>query len=714
MERKTKYWLHRVNYEGLFAYTLLKSDWLSMGFSDYGKDCDVSVFAECVESILSNDCEGFGKNRYYLKTFLSEMKLGDYVVVPLIENLFNIYKIETDEVVPLKDFNCKYFADFGTDKVAKNSYGYLESEGRIIDLGFFRKVSLVAENINVSQIQNIGLLDELKCWDTTFELNNAKGIELLQWNGEQVDGISDIIDACLEIQEQIDEEDEERRHKNLLNIAKKYFENIDGITEEVKADDTYDLSVFFERINAHILVNIQKDKDGTTDWALERIETYKNKQYKQQNSSLLWLVSTDYYLSEKIKSAAGLGIRLLSRKDFEEMCLNLAFNPHNDGQNNYSYRNQIKLIEKSIEGNIQMAVRDKAIIYPVIFELQNIKFLQNKLQTHLLLASKKYGIITNGVFYSIFKKGSDNHYVTSNVAELEDIIDTNNIDNKIIYQQVKAIKYLLSDYVANETIERLKFDGHKWRFHSVIEEIYFWEELLKCNDLRGCEMCKYTSINSVIGMLDNNTIRMSGLAGMNDTTEINYLDEYCKTGNANNPREYNKVYILSLNPDPDDLTMWRLYSGDAKGVNIGFQVCGNVTPSIYNPFIMHKMTYAERHGYHSKLEIIKLLISNGFEFMDIDRWKHFFKPYEYRVERETRLLYINSNVQHIKWTNLPKEQIINPYLDFDIKTFPLQPTKISLGPKYPERKINVKQLQTYIRQKGYNFKVIESKIDNYR
>ncbi len=153
----------------------------------------------------------------------------------------------------------------------------------------------------------------------------------------------------------------------------------------------------------------------------------------------------------------------------------------------------------------------------------------------------------------------------------------------------------------------------------------FFNKLLGCNSFT--EIYRYASFDWFFSMIQNGKYRMCGIAGMNDPTEVDYFDKYVNNG-VDKEKVDNNIFISSCCLLEDDLTMWRLYGDDAKGVCLTFKInCENEN------FVMSKVDYANKDT-HRCLDIIKELINEGVFFKHLDRYKHFFKPYEYRIEKE--------------------------------------------------------------------------------
>ena len=111
-------------------------------------------------------------------------------------------------------------------------------------------------------------------------------------------------------------------------------------------------------------------------------------------------------------------------------------------------------------------------------------------------------------------------------------------------------------------------------------------------------------------------------------------------------KDNKKAFILWLNVPKvtayDDLTMWRLYGNDANGVCL----CYQVDKDKMDGFILAPICYANSNGNHPELDVIQKIMNTFVSNRRIilkrfSVWQHFFKPYEYSVEHEVRLLFQN-------------------------------------------------------------------------
>ena len=253
-------------------------------------------------------------------------------------------------------------------------------------------------------------------------------------------------------------------------------------------------------------------------------------------------------------------------------------------------------------------------------------------------------------------------------------------------------------------------------------------------EFKDTQICRYTSLKTIFEMLNYISFRMNGLVGMNDKSEVNYVETYLNGVEKPLIKEHhntiiaiNNRYITSCSKveRKDDLTLWRLYSDDAKGVCLVFDVKRS---NLNNHVLLQKVKYADEDGKHKELDFLKQIKDDvesitgyKFEFRKIGYWKHFFKPHDYSIEEEVRLLIIdNDSLAKIKsdWVMTFTHSIINPIMDFRLnsKSFPIQLKEILLGPKCPEQETNLVQIQEMIRRKKREIaeKSFDSNLNNLK
>ena len=353
----------------------------------------------------------------------------------------------------------------------------------------------------------------------------------------------------------------------------------------------------------------------------------------------------------------------------------------------------------------------------------------------------KFSFSNTPPYHSIEKK-------TLNINELIDLIK--NSDNKhsitpnevqdCIKQCANTYNIDLSSIISSITKENYGYNNHEiWLDRTT--EMQLIKTLLNDKEIPN-SIYRYTSAETLIRIFNNEGVlhSMSSLIAMNDTTEMDYTDNYLKKAgvhiseNEFRNRKNNSVhaYITSLTDLKDDLTLWRLYGDNAKGICIEYEVPNHIESS---GFVLAWVSYADKNKKNNKLDFIAEFMKQSvkgrhFILRGWYGWKHFFKPYEYNIENEIRLLTyvddidfkIDNNKR--KWITT-SDNIFAPLLLLPLKPkdkemiYPLQIKNIMLGSKFKEKEANkitweYKITDEYSEYVASNFHISISEIDNYR
>jgi hypothetical protein len=226
---------------------------------------------------------------------------------------------------------------------------------------------------------------------------------------------------------------------------------------------------------------------------------------------------------------------------------------------------------------------------------------------------------------------------------------------------------------------------------------------------------------------------MASNIAMNDRGEIDYVDKYIgvyytplNSLTLAEMKELNNNFISSCTniQKKDDLTMYRLYGEDSKGVCLVFDFHPQWQK---NNMQMRKISYGEARNRHAVLDFLKLFISTlssaygiRFRFKYLDIWKHFFKSSDYALEEEVRLLYIDEGYNPPDgsgWVKSNPDNIISRYVTFKFSNtdFPLTLSAIVLGPNCPDAQLNRRQLEVFLDANGITGVMVEnSTIESYR
>lgn len=284
----------------------------------------------------------------------------------------------------------------------------------------------------------------------------------------------------------------------------------------------------------------------------------------------------------------------------------------------------------------------------------------------------------------------------------------NNDENKISYTKLSKIKELVTNdfFVIDKSDLCFKEETEK----DLIKTLFEFTGPDK-------EICRYTSLKSLFDMLDYSSLRMFGIAGMNDKTEVNYVERCIFKEKKPLVSSVNNHFITSCSTKVDDLTLFRLYGDDAKGVCLIFEVRENPDFKLKNICYMEENNpvFVFLNKFISKTQTVS---HRKFVLKTLNDWSHFIKPTEYESEEEIRLMYVSGNrIKPDGWILSQPHNIVNPYKDFSLlnSSFPLKLKKVILGPKCSELEINSFQIDAMLKDKGFtNVIVSQSEIDSYR
>lgn len=297
----------------------------------------------------------------------------------------------------------------------------------------------------------------------------------------------------------------------------------------------------------------------------------------------------------------------------------------------------------------------------------------------------------------------------------------------------------LHEFIEGLKMEDIDFDPKETSYIYLKNdaELRLFQLLLGAYDRE--RIIKFGTARTIDNILKYKTMNMSSLICMNDPSEGKYAEEVVMGENGGkNIREGEETitpFIISgcSEENVEDLTMWRLYADDAKGVCLIFDVLKEKLDNA--EFYLAPISYADVDGTNYKLDILHECVQINkaywwrFRIKNWSVWKHFFKKRIYAAEHEVRLLYLPktfdfSDDKH--WFNDDRTSIHSEMALFDLtdnnSPFPLMLYKIILGVKFPGLEQNVKQYAKHfsavksIKTKSGNTNnmVLESGIKDYR
>lgn len=359
----------------------------------------------------------------------------------------------------------------------------------------------------------------------------------------------------------------------------------------------------------------------------------------------------------------------------------------------------------------------------------------------------RYSVLTDGNEFWMWSQ-DDREYIKTdfdNVLEfiknwlpvLGDIPTIEQISSAIIevatnvrLKQGNAIKTFI-DKPRTRSLFKTDSKTGKIEFSTPSSEDAFFSHLL--NGKTPTKLCRFTTRHNLFTLFKDGKQNMCSIVCMNDKSEETYADK--KIGLGENwgivHLENNNCFILSLMPQDksDDLTMWRLYGDDAKGVCVNYEINKKQKGRrLKGDFYISCVSYGESEKTHRELDFlsgVSLINLNHWQFQ-FNRWyiwKHFFKSFRFKDEKEVRLLYLSNgkNKEEKKWIENSESGIVSKMLLFQMiptNTFPLNLTNVIVGPKAPEPRKIAEQFSFIVSQEwaAYSTPILirQSDIKEYR
>ena len=234
----------------------------------------------------------------------------------------------------------------------------------------------------------------------------------------------------------------------------------------------------------------------------------------------------------------------------------------------------------------------------------------------------------------------------------------------------------------------------------------------------------YTSIGSLMGIINSKTLLVTSAVGLNDSTEMRtrptIFGDYEPIHQFRKERINNisNRFVFSFSQNKDDLNQWRLYGDDARGVCLCFRC---------EPKACNKNEYFGTVEYgKSLIESFKSLQKEIKEKFDYELgysqsavWGYFFKGQEWQDEKEIRFLKVNKRglgIVDLNHWNVNRYGIIAPKISISLEKLPFKLT-IILGPKLFHKELNKTLLRLMLRRKEnalLNVPILQSEKLSYR
>ena len=337
MKRK-KCWLHRCtcgDHAWPFTYELLvKHNIISIGWNDFSDENYQERLSDSMKSFADVFQKEWGyqpRNRYNLWRFLNGMKKGDIVVVPMDGGTFSIYKISDNTVYNNETFDHNLWIDWNGDRATLDQNGYpTYSDGRIIDMGFYRKVEPLRLNISRDEYATQALYSRMKIRQTNADISDLmEEVCSVLEHQEPINLKSAFVSSAAEILS--------NQMRDLMNdrkieeIVRWYMESLGAVVYIPAKNSTKtnegdaDVVATFDKLNNHtILIQVKAHSGFTDSWAVEQIALYAKtfEDSLEDRSTQLWVISTCEDFTEDTKRLASeKGILLINGRAFAEMLI---------------------------------------------------------------------------------------------------------------------------------------------------------------------------------------------------------------------------------------------------------------------------------------------------------------------------------------------------------------------------------------------------------
>ncbi len=238
---------------------------------------------------------------------------------------------------------------------------------------------------------------------------------------------------------------------------------------------------------------------------------------------------------------------------------------------------------------------------------------------------------------------------------------------------------------------------------------------------------KYTTTSTLFEILKSGKIRFNSIISMNDKTETTFLSDFIK--NFDEPLDAlglttimsNSTHIISFSTNTDNLDMWRWYGDDGKGVCMVFERDREKDEELMTVSYVDAQLQMEIDKIRKFLDELYQEGIN-FKFHQLEDYRHYIKPIEYKPEEECRMIVRTGH--HDGWFIHNDNGIMTPYIEAklvnvlncekeDVLQYKL--SKVILGPKFKEGTINKTQIRMMCYERGwFDVEVEESEIKSYR
>jgi predicted Mrr-cat superfamily restriction endonuclease len=328
------YWIHRITggCNALpLASQLFSNGWLSIGWAYLSSPENLEHIQESREAFEKLFPKKY-RNRNNLWRFINEMKPGDMVVVPRPYK-FAVCKIVDDEILTARGMPTNLLIDWNKKRLSLGQDGWIHNiNGDRVDLGFFRKIEIIQDNIPRDRFASAKLQSRMKIRQTNASIDDLKAnvndsIERFK-EKKPLNLKAEILEEASSIV--LDKISKITGSDRFEELVEWYLRSLGARVETPSKNDTpsgegdADRVAYFERINHTIMVQVKKhdSETKTDDWAVCQIEAFRNNHDYDDWSTSLWVISSAGGFSEAArKKAQEANVRLIDGNEFAKMIL---------------------------------------------------------------------------------------------------------------------------------------------------------------------------------------------------------------------------------------------------------------------------------------------------------------------------------------------------------------------------------------------------------
>lgn len=237
---------------------------------------------------------------------------------------------------------------------------------------------------------------------------------------------------------------------------------------------------------------------------------------------------------------------------------------------------------------------------------------------------------------------------------------------QILFPKVKWERRIISKIVNNEEKKSIKYTIPE-NNNSLEDSPYFY---------KAEGLAHFTSLSSLLSIINSNTIRLYNLHNLNDPREFSFAYNLFKSSEEEIIDAKDNLFLMSFcdlgifDDNNAEFNMWRLYGDDGNGIAIEFSIVNK--PNLWSDVILSKVYYGEETCFSFK-ELMSYLNSqfNSEVDVEIDLRKlfAFHKSTLFKIEQEVRLVCFRheknrTGLYNYKYEN--NDKIIFPNIKVDL------------------------------------------------